>query len=132
MTHPLRFWVKSRTLIGDAPNLFEGRVGARHQCPLESVGSCLCHLMLTCAYYDDSSIFFRYNLLLLTREEAAAHDAATAITGSVHPLLQAAGCDVVGTGSAAVVATGGKHDATLEVLLSAQAKLAEEEAIWVL
>eukprot|EP00729_Bicosta_minor_P013189 gene13189-1658_t len=45
-------------------------------------------------------------------------------------LPYAAGCDVVGTGSAAVVATGGKHDATLEVLLSAQAKLAEEEAIW--
>ena len=83
--------------------------------------------------FDRSKPALPYNLVLCTREEAAAHDTATAITGSVHPLLLPRKGASGGNGDGGVVSkeTGGKHEATLEQLLAVQAKLAHEESIWI-
>ena len=45
-THLLRFLVNSRTRVGSTH---------LHQCPFALVASYLCHCMLTCAHYNDSS-----------------------------------------------------------------------------
>lgn len=86
--------------------------------------------------FDRSKPALPYNLVLCTREEAAAHDTATAITGSVHPLLLprkegSGGNADGGDGGMVSMMTGGKHEATLEQLLAVQAKLAHEESIWI-
>ena len=70
MTHPLRFFVNSRTLMGctDPPSK-----GSVHPISVlsELVASCLCYLMLTCTHSNDATHSFRYMTPILVVPQVA-------------------------------------------------------------